>query len=312
MESSSHASTDSLDDSTAINIAADDLTATFLPAHGMLGVSLRHRGLEILRRLDDLPAAATKGSTAGLPLLHPWANRLAAARYDAAGREVTLRRDSPLLHFDGNGLPMHGVPWSKLVWKVVGQGSDHLISELDWSTPDLLAVFPFRHRLAFDARLEPSHLTVAMTLTATGGNAVPVSFGFHPYVGIPNLPRAQWRLELPPMRRLTLDGNGIPTGEETPFGGLDTELGARAFDDGFALTEETATFALSGGGYRISLQWLSGYRYAQVFSPQDQNFLAIEPMTAPANALISGQGLRLVAAGDVFTATFRIAVTSTA
>jgi len=115
---------------------------------------------------------------------------------------------------------------------------------------------------------------------------------------------------LPPMRHLVLDHDGIPTGEEVAFNGLDEELGARAFDDGFAVRDGTAAFALSGGGYRISLEWLEGYRYAQVFAPVGLDLIAIEPMTAPTNALISGKGLRSVAAGDRFQAVFRIAVQS--
>ena len=54
-----------------IGLVAGDLEAVFLPARGMLGASLRHRGAEILRRVDDLEQAAAKGSTAGIPLLHP-------------------------------------------------------------------------------------------------------------------------------------------------------------------------------------------------------------------------------------------------
>jgi len=76
-----------LRDSSAHSIVAGDLEAVFLPRHGMIGASLRHRGAEILRRIEDLEAAAAKGSTAGIPLLHPWANRLAGHRYRAAGRE---------------------------------------------------------------------------------------------------------------------------------------------------------------------------------------------------------------------------------
>ena len=69
---------------------AGDLGAVFLPRYGMLGASLRHRHVEILRRVQDLEVAAAKGSTAGIPLLHPWANRLAGPRYRTAGREVVL------------------------------------------------------------------------------------------------------------------------------------------------------------------------------------------------------------------------------
>src|SRR6516165_11008368 len=129
-------------DSFAYTLATGDVTAVFLPGRGMLGASFRHGGAEILRRVDDLEVAAQKGSTAGIPLLHPWANRLAGFHYQAAGRRVELDRSSPLLHFDDQGLPMHGVPWSLLVWDVIKAGSDRLVASLDWSRPDLLAVFP--------------------------------------------------------------------------------------------------------------------------------------------------------------------------
>ena len=52
----------------------------------------------------------------------------------------------------------------------------------------------------------------------------------------------------------------------------------------------------------------SGYPAAQVFSPPGADFICFEPMTAPTNALRSGVGLRLVEAGDAFTAAFSIAV----
>lgn len=53
----------------------------------------------------------------------------------------------------------------------------------------------------------------------------------------------------------------------------------------------------------------AAYPHAQVYSPVDADFICFEPMTAPVNALRSGDDLRLVAPGDVFTATFRIDVT---
>jgi galactose mutarotase-like enzyme len=111
-----------LKDPSARTLVAGELEAVFLPARGMLGASLRYRGVELLRRVQDLEAAAAKGSTAGIPLLHPWANRLAGARYRAAGQEVVLDPSSPLLHLDEHGLPMHGVPWSLLAWEVTDAG----------------------------------------------------------------------------------------------------------------------------------------------------------------------------------------------
>src|SRR5262245_51975220 len=274
----------------------------------MLGASLRHRGVELLRRVDDLETAAAKGSTAGIPLLHPWANRLAGPRYRAAGREVVLDPSSPLLHLDEHGLPMHGVPWSLLRWELTDARQDRLTARLEWTRSDLLAVFPFRHRLELAARLRPASLTLEPTVIASPDGPGPVSFGFHPYVGLPELPRAEWRVELPAMRRLVLDRRGIPTGVEEPFAGLEGRLGVLALDDGFAVLEERTSFAMAGAGRRVSVDLLVWYRYGQVFAPKATDYLALEPMTAPTSALTSGRGLRVVAPGGQFRAAFRIRV----
>jgi aldose 1-epimerase len=293
---------------TSCTLIAGDLEAVFLPAQGMLGASLRHKGAQLLRRVGDLQTAAAKGSTAGIALLHPWANRLNGIRYRAAGREVQLDTSSPMLHFDGHGLPMHGVPWSRLAWEPIESQRDRLSARLEWRRKDLLDVFPFPHCLELTATLRPQALTLETTLVAGSDGPVPVSFGFHPYFGLPDLPRAKWRLELPAMKRLLLDERGIPSGREEPWNRFDSEVGERSFDDGFALLDACPSFSLTGGGRRIAVEFLAGYPYTQIFAPNEQEFVAIEPMTAPTSALTSGWGLRVVAPGERFEAAFRVRV----
>jgi aldose 1-epimerase len=297
-----------LQESSARTLVAGDLQAVFLPDHGMLGASLRYKGVEILRRVEDLEAAAARGSSAGIPLLYPWANRLAEPRYRVLGQEVVLDKSSPLLHFDEHGLPMHGVPWPLLRWLVTEARQEFITAQLDWFSSDLLALFPFRHRVELVATLRPDGLTLETTVVASSEGPVPVSFGFHPYFGFSELSRANWYLKLPAMRKLVLDGRGIPTGDEERFAGFNDELGESSFDDGFALMDEQTTFAVAGAACKVNVELLAGYRYAQVFAPKDKDYIALEPMTAPANALGNGRGLRFVAPGERFQAVFRIGV----
>jgi aldose 1-epimerase len=201
---------------------------------------------------------------------------------------------------------MHGVPWPLLRWLVTEARQEFITAQLDWFSSDLLALFPFRHRVELVATLRPDGLTLETTVLASSEGPVPVSFGFHPYFGFSELSRANWYLKLPAMRKLVLDGRGIPTGDEERFAGFNDELGESSFDEGFALTDEQTTFAVAGAACKVSLELLAGYRYAQVFAPKDKDYIALEPMTAPANALGNGRGLRFVAPGERFRAAFRI------
>lgn len=159
-----------------------------------------------------------------------------------------------------------------------------------------------------EVRLRPVDLEIQTTVFADAGSPVPISFGFHPYFGLPEIPRAEWTLNAPAMRKLALDVQGIPNCQETPSTPIAARLGNTGYDDGFALSNEQATFSIAGKGYSISIGFKSGFRFAQIFAPNDKEFIAIEPMTAAANALCSGESLRVIAPGDRFIASFRIGV----
>src|SRR5262249_60388714 len=118
----------------------------------------------------------------------------------------------PLLRVDLQGLPMHGVSWSQLAWAGTAASRERVAARLDWASDGLLALFPFRHRVELTATLDPAGLELETVLVAGEDGPVPVSFGFHPYLGLPGLPRSRWRLQLPAMRPPVLDERGIPTG----------------------------------------------------------------------------------------------------
>jgi aldose 1-epimerase len=173
---------------------------------------------------------------------------------------------------------------------------------------ELLAIFPFPHHVEMAVLLRPVDLEIQTTVFADSGSPVPISFGFHPYFGLPGIPRTEWTLNAPAVRRLALDAQGIPTGQETASASLAARLGNTGYDDGFALSSEQATFSIAGSGCSIAIEFKSGFPFAQIFAPKDKEFIAIEPMTAPTNALCTGEGLRVIAPGERFTASFRIQV----
>jgi aldose 1-epimerase len=151
---------------------------------------------------------------------------------------------------------------------------------------------------------------VATIVLPTGDSAVPLSFGWHPYLSLPGVPRSEWRVELPVRRRAVLDEHGLPTGETEPVTIEPGPLGERTYDDHFVELDRPAVFAVEGGGRRIELELGQGYPYAQVFAPlgEEEPYVCFEPMTAPVNALVTGEGLGSVPPGGSFRAEFQVRV----
>ena len=110
------------------------------------------------------------------------------------------------------------------------------------------------------------------------------------------------------MRRLELDEAPDPDRPRAHRPGQTFELAAREFDDGFDAVAEPARFTATATGRRIALELLEGYPCAQVFAPPASPFICFEPMTAPANALRSGDGLRVLAPGESHRATFAVSI----
>ena len=267
-------------------LRAGALEASFAPGAGMLGTSLTHDGEELLGPL-------------GIPFLHPWANRLGGDAYTAAGRAVTVPAGTPR---DEHGLPIHGV--APQPWIVSLRSPAAFEAVLDFDHP----AFPFPHRVEQRVALTPWALRVETTLRASGGVGVPVAFGFHPYLTIPGAERADWLVSLPPRRRLVADERLIPTGERVAEPFARAPLGDRTFDDGYDGLLPRAAFAVEGAGRRVEVVLDEGYGCAQVVAPPTADVICFEPMTAPANALVTGDGLAVLPAGGVHRSSFSIRV----
>jgi aldose 1-epimerase len=300
-----------VDGEPAVTLAAGQLEASLLPGLGLLGTSLRHRGEELLA-LPGGVAGYRGGNVTGLPLLAPWANRLPGWRYRAAGAEVDL--DGLDLHTDPGGLPIHGTLTAHGGWRLerlaAEDGSAVLQASLDYGAfPELLAAFPFPHRLTVTATVREATLAVATTLEATGGRPVPVAFGWHPYLRLPGAPRAAWRLLLPDRAHLDLDDRGLPTGKTADEPAEADPVGDRTYDDLYALGQGPAArhLGLEAAGRRLLVGYGQGYGHAQVFAPPGAEFVCLEPMTGPTAALAAGT-TPLVDPGASLTAEFTVQV----
>lgn len=286
-----------------VELRAGELAAAFEPEAGLVCRSLLHRGEELLGQRQGMEGWLAERTTFGIPFLHPWANRLAAWGYG----DVEIPRDSPAIKPEERGLPLHGTLHGDAAWTVETATATGLVASLAYDRPDWLAAFPWRHALTVRAALDPGGLTIETELRATDGVAVPVSFGWHPYLQLPGVPLPDWEVEATVRRRAVLDARAIPTGEVVDAPVPAGPLGDLECDDSY-VDGAGARFALRGGGRTIEVSSGEGYTHAHFFVDQEKGILAFEPMTAAVDALRTGDGLRWVAPGEAFRAVFRVAV----
>lgn len=298
----------------ALTLSSEDgeIEVAFVPEAGMVGCSLLHHGEELLGQRGGLARYVAERSTMGIPLLHPWANRVAKRHFRVAGREVDLWAHPGLYTLGPKGLPIHGLLAAAAGWSVdrhedTPQGP-LLVASFDFAAhEDLMAVFPFPHQLQVEAGVSGQTLSIATTVRASGDAPVPIAFGYHPYLRLPGVERSAWEVEIPVRERVVLDAEELPTGKLEPADVASGPLGSRTFDDEFEAPAEP--FALTGGGRRIEVSFERGYPFAQVYAPDDDDVIAFEPMTAPTNTLVSGQDLNLLQPGESYEASFSIKVT---
>ena len=135
-----------------------------------------------------------------------------------------------------------------------------LRAQLEWDPAhEAFPLFPFPHRLEYEALLTERSIEITVTLAPTGETArFPVSFGFHPYLRIPGGSRADARMTLPVRRRLVHDELDDPHGESEPFEPGTRSLGDTVWDDGFAGLVRPGRFLLSGREHRAVARLRAG------------------------------------------------------
>ncbi|WP_101524320.1 aldose 1-epimerase family protein [Nocardioides houyundeii] len=258
---------------------------------------LEHRG----RPLVDGFAQHEMSSGGRGQLLMPWPNRIRDGVHEFGGRRHQLALSDP-----GTRTASHGLArWAQ--WTAVDQQADSVTL-----TYRVMAQtgYPWTLDLRVTYSVSPAGLRVTQSATNRSSEPAPYASGAHPYLcvgtGIDHL-----ELTLPATRRVLTDDRLLPTGEEEVAGTAHDfrtprTIGSTSFNDAFGDLERddtgTATVVLrdpaSGDGVALWVDTAHGW--IQLFSADEvpdkaRRSLAVEPMTAPADAFNSGAGLVILA-----------------
>jgi aldose 1-epimerase len=294
------------------DIAAGEYQATVTElGAGLRSLSLSGEHLTRTYDADELPPAG-----AG-QLLAPWPNRIDHGKYSFGGRSYQLDLSEP-----AHSNAIHGLT-RFATWSVVSRQADqvelglHLLGRPGYPfCLDLSA----RYRLSAEAGLE-----VTVTARNVGSRPAPFGTGSHPYLVAGAGTVDSWQLQLPAARWQPADDRGIPAGRAEEVAGSQYDfrerrsIGAISLDTAFtglySGADGRARVRLTGPDAEIALWAGAGYRWLQVFTGDTlgpdtrRRALAIEPMTCPPNAFVSGTDLLTIEPGSSATQQWGIQAT---
>ncbi|MGN7798044.1 aldose 1-epimerase family protein [Leifsonia sp. 22587] len=277
-----------------------DLSATIV----QVGAGIRSLRFAESDLTEPYPAEAQPPSACGIVLV-PWPNRVADGRWEHEGETLQLDLTEP-----AKRNAIHGL-LRRRPYELVDR-SDSTVTQTATIYPE--PGYPFLLDTTVMHELHTEGMTVTHSIANVGDTPAPVAVGAHPYLRIADVPPEQLTVTVAARTRFEVDDRSNVTGE-TPVAGTDYDLSAGRrvsdldLDTGFAdLPEGPVEHALAADdGRRVVLWGDDDFRYVQVFTHRKFATkpggvaLAIEPMTAPANALNSGRGLRILQPGETWT-----------
>lgn len=261
--------------------------------------SLDHLGRPLVDGFaDDEMAPGGRGQ-----LLMPWPNRIRDGRYSFEGRDLQLALTEPKRNNASHGLA-RWVAWT------VEEHTGHSVS-LQYR---LMAQtgYPWLVDLHVLYDLSADGLTVTQTATNMSDSAAPYACGAHPYLSVGPGPVDTWELHLPAATRGLNDPERLlPQGREavagTPYDFTQPRpLGDVAINHAFTDLERddagraTASLRDPATGHAVELWVGPGVPWLLLYTADDvpataRRSLAIEPMTANADAFNSGEDLVVLA-----------------
>jgi galactose mutarotase-like enzyme len=246
-------------------------SVSIVPARGAIVTRFRVGGRELLYLDPETLRDPQKNVRGGIPVLFPSPGRLSGDRF---------------VHGHSSGsLKQHGfardLPWETRSVDVTATAHATLALR---SSDATLAAYPYDFLLAMTFSLVGATLRIDVDVENTGHEVMPFAFGLHPYFLVPDSEKVHARIATHATRAFD-----NVTKETVPFRGFDLTA------------KEVDLHLLDHGSTESELAWGDGARLAIRASPEltrwvvwtlaGRDFVCVEPWTAPADALNTGEGL---------------------
>jgi len=269
-----------------------------------VGASLRHLVVDgttvVPPYPDDRPAPSCAGG-----VLVPWPNRIRDGVWIDGDETRALAITEPKLRNAIHGLLRY------TAYEIAERSDTTVLLRAD-VVPQI--GYPYLLETSVRYTLTPDGVSVEHTITNRSESAAPVALGTHPFLTISGADPRTLLLQVPAETFFETDDRLLPIGESPVSGGTDLRtprrLGDLQLDTGFATLRRDhdglvrSTLA-APDGRTVTLWQGEDLDFLQAYTstgfPGQELVVALEPMSAPAEAFNSGRGLRRIAPAETWS-----------
>ncbi|GAA4159810.1 aldose 1-epimerase family protein [Gryllotalpicola daejeonensis] len=264
--------------------------------------------------IEPFPVTSSPQSASGI-VLSPWPNRVRAGKWvwkptEGEAQTLQLPLTEPALGNASHGLLRF------TAYQLADKGADFVeLAATIWPQSG----YPFLIDTTVRYELSDDGLTVTHCFANAGETEAPVAVGAHPYFRIGDVDTSELKLTVHAATHFDVDEKLIPIGQ-SPVDGTKFDLrspqrvGDLELNEGYgdAGPGELAVLTAPDGS-SVTLSGDEAFHFLQVYThrsfatlPKGAVALAIEPMTAPADAFNSGLGIKRLAPHETWSASWSI------
>lgn len=242
-------------------------------------------------------------------ILFPFNDRIPEAKYEYAGNSYQLPVNN-----DEDGSSIHGFLYNKAM-NVIAKETDSESASVTLEyrfQKDEVQGYPFAVGIQINYQLNKQGFTIAWQVTNHGDIKAPFALGWHPYftagkkVDDSTLTMNSEKFvevdkDLTPTRNIpSVEGTQFNFKNGTKLEGVELDI---------AVTAPNGPITLQGEEYGITFKQSTNFPYVQLYTPENRESIAIEPITGATNSFNFHElGLLELNPNEQFQSKFEISV----
>lgn len=250
--------------------------------------SLFIQGTEIISNLILLDQKYPYPSS----ILFPFANRINKGEYDYEGYHYSL----PCNEKSPNNA-IHGLVYDKPFILCEMEALENFAEiKIIFEEMNPIASYPFQFRMQLCYKLTKDKLSFKINITNLGSKKLPFTLGWHPYFRSINLSKSY--IKFSSTKKIKCNTNKITVAIEEFNSEMPLCLNNKAFDDAFILDDSSIEFYTPQ--YDMTLTSSEKENFLQLYTPDNTNAIAIEPMTGVSDSFNNKIGLKELSPGKSY------------